>query len=484
MKLLSKTLVLALLLLFPVGILSSVSEKTFSPDQLKSDFNGYRNLIEQLQPGLYHYHSKDKLDAEFDRIASELNKDLTALEFFQKLTRLNKLYANVHTKFTPPKAIWDRIKSEVPIFPLEVYWHQGKLYSLRDLSENQRIDGVAEIISINGDDAVELFLRLRDTLHRDGFNQTYPVRRTYTSFAFVYASQVGMPAEFDIKFKQDGKVNSETFKAISENQKKEIKKKRFPNASISWEQNEEKAFSLDFQKDTAILKLRTFSTPLIKARGQDWKKFLKDAFKKIRRTESSKLIIDLRGNSGGQTAPGFFILRYLAKKPFIPFKSITAKVALVPKGDRFQNQSAVESFDSYKWKLSDGVYKPSVREDFKPIKPFKKRFKGRIYVLVDAFSNSATGTFSGQLKTQTNAVFIGEETGGNPVHVAARQTLRYELPNTKVQTTIPLVLSIKNVNFENKGRGLIPDHEVAPTPVQLIRGDDPVIRKAFGFVGD
>ena len=50
----------------------------------------------------------------------------------------------------------------------------------------------------------------------------------------------------------------------------------------------------------------------------------------------------------------------------------------------------------------------------KKSKPNKPQYGGKVYVLTDAGSFSATGETTGIIKHYNRATFIGEEPGGNP----------------------------------------------------------------------
>ena len=97
------------------------------------------------------------------------------------------------------------------------------------------------------------------------------------------------------------------------------------------------------------------------------------------------------------------------------------------------------------------------------IKPYKSHFDQQIYVLTDARTASAAGDFTGLLKSYTNAIFVGEEPGGNPGNIAANDLLELVLPNSKIQIQLPAVRTIAKINFAHKGRGVSPDFPMKAT---------------------
>ena len=113
---------------------SAAFDEKISVEELISDFNIVRENLENLHIGLYSYTPKNDLDKEFERIKSELDKPLTAMEFFRKLTHLNKFIGNNHTGFSPSRKILNAIRKETPSFPFEPYWDGKHLYILKNLS--------------------------------------------------------------------------------------------------------------------------------------------------------------------------------------------------------------------------------------------------------------------------------------------------------------------------------------------------------------
>jgi C-terminal processing protease CtpA/Prc len=116
------------------------------------------------------------------------------------------------------------------------------------------------------------------------------------------------------------------------------------------------------------------------------------------------------------------------------------------------------------------------------VTPVKEVFKGRVFVLMNGYSASATGEFIGHLKNINRATFIGEEAGGNPVMFTGGQTLRVNLPHTHMTGFLPRVLVEMNVRMKNNGHGVIPDHEVKPTIKDILEERDVVMEFAFGFI--
>ena len=90
-------------------------------------------------------------------------------------------------------------------------------------------------------------------------------------------------------------------------------------------------------------------------------------------------------------------------------------------------------------------------------------FKGKIYVLINGGSYSASSIISSNLKSTQRAFFVGEETGGTYNGTVAAQWALVELPNSKVELNIGLGVVSATGKTEIVGRGIFPDKEILPT---------------------
>lgn len=448
----------------------------YSPDALQEDFAVLKSSLEDYHIGLYNYTPKDKMDAVFQQIAQTLNQEMTVLEFFQTLSVLNAPIGNVHTKITPPTKMWTTLKQDMPVFPFDVYWSQNQLHILKNLSNQAGLPEGSIIKSINGQDAREVFMKMTQLMNRDGYNQSYPVHRSCVSFGHIYAAHFGLPAFFEIELRTpDGLNLKKTVAARPEAQLKEQQQARYQSDRIIWSKTKEPALSLKFEEDLAILKVRTFQESLIKEKGQKYKAFLKKAFKEIARQGIQNLVLDIRGNTGGQPEPTEFLLTYLLNESFQICKSIEAKIDVIEDKTYFIQNGSVSYFEERPWQKADTSFILQDPKQFKVNQPHKDRFQGQLFLLIDGFTSSAAGSFAGQIKSQERAIIVGEEAGGSPYLTVARIIPKLELPNSKIVLSLPLIQSTKNVSFENTGHGVVPNQTIRPSIQDRLSGYDPVL---------
>ena len=152
--------------------------------------------------------------------------------------------------------------------------------------------------------------------------------------------------------------------------------------------------------------------------------FIDKAFHKIKQGNIKNLIIDLRGNGGGDPFCASYLLSYIEKEPYIYFSKPYGKYT----------------------------------ELSKPIKLAKNHFRGDLFFIIDGSNFSTTGHFCSILKYHNLGTFIGTETGGTYTCNAAVR--RLQLKNTRIILKIATKSFAAAVNGFPKDRGIIPHHIV------------------------
>jgi hypothetical protein len=118
----------------------------------------------------------------------------------------------------------------------------------------------------------------------------------------------------------------------------------------------------------------------------------------------------------------------------------------------------------------------------RPLAPAPGRFGGRLIVLVDG----ATGSAAAQLATlirvnRRDAIFVGEEVGGDMEGPVSGSYLSLILPHSKLRVEVPVlkkVLHLNGLRYE-RGRGVIPDHVITQTQEDIAHDIDSVLAFAL-----
>ena len=229
---------------------------------------------------------------------------------------------------------------------------------------------------------------------------------------------------------------------------------------------------IDTSLQSAFMTLNSFS------RGNLLKQFFKKTFKSLKKNNIKHLVIDVRGNGGGDASLSTLLTRYMINDKFKLTDSLYAVNRSSQYGKRIQNQWIYWTIMQFLTKKrADGNYHFGYfeRHYFKPRN--KYHFDGNVYILTGGNSFSATTLFAGALKGQNNVTLVGEETGGAAYGNSAWMIPDVTLPNTRVRFRLPKFRLVVNKDWPKNGRGVQPDIFAVPTVDAIKRGVDYKVEK-------
>ncbi len=170
-------------------------------------------------------------------------------------------------------------------------------------------------------------------------------------------------------------------------------------------------------------------------------------FKEIRQKSVSHLIIDMRGNGGGAMDIPGLLFSYLADSVFNEFQYLkTRPVKHIPlrylKAIDNNNSASIPDAKKKLYRLYDGFITTngeSKKTIFYKRKPNQYSFGGKVALLTDGGTFSAAAYFAALFRLHQRGDIIGAQVGGSIREMTAGYLLQYELPNTKIRLTIPLM---------------------------------------------
>ncbi len=476
------------------------STKKYSPDQLKSDFDLFQNLLETHHPGLYWYTPKDSMDFYFAEGKKQLNDSLTEPAFRKVLAWVAAKINCGHTTIRPSKN-WSKYSDTARVsrmFPLSMkVWADDKattdetMVVTANLNRRDTILTRGTVITaINGMSEQYLTDTMFQYISTDGYNRTHKFQslsnRGY--FGSLYTTLFGLPDKFTVNYKDSsgnhktvvipayrpaadtaGRRGTRTFRPTTpQPSKKEIKQQRLNGIRL---------LKLDTANHTAMMDLASFS------KGYGLKSFFKNSFRALKQNNIGHLIIDVRSNGGGSVTNSTLITRYIADSPFKFCDSLYA----IKKGskyeqhikDHFWNKLFISLLTR---KRKDGYYHFGYfeRHRFHPKK--SNHFDGKVYILTGGNSFSATTLFTGAVKHQENVTVIGEETGGGAYGNSAWLIPDATLAETGVRFRLPLFRLVIDKNIPKDGRGVQPEVASLPTVDRIRRNADFKVEKAMELI--
>ncbi len=501
---------LAFLLIQCSGIKSNNKHVTTlqSADKLKKDVDFAHKKLQRLHPNLYWYISKKDLDYKFDSLKTTITKPMTSYEFYKKISPVIASVRQGHMNVVPVVKMFTKEENKIiaskgvgPFSQFEFDLYNDKMYVTKNKSYDKSIKPGTEVVAINN---VEPSVLLRDynTLFAsDGFNRTFKRSKLARSFPSYYSNENGVQDSivYGFKFNDTLKIVSikrgivdsvknapkQTPKKLTALEKKtekeklkaEDRKKRvYGYNEVSKNYNRSLAFK-ESDSSVAVMKIRGFSI------GDPYS-FYRESFKKIKENKSSTLIIDLRNNPGGSLNEIANLYSYLSDTTYIftDKSEVTTKTSLFH-ADYFTGGIGAKlvkglmsplyaGYTYFKVHKNNGKYYYGT-SDNKPRKISPDAFIGKIYVLINGGSFSASCILSSNLKGSNRAYFVGEETGGAYNGTVAGRMPLVKLPNSKLRIRIGLMFIAPHHKSDIEGRGIFPDKEIIPTLDDVINGRDP-----------
>jgi hypothetical protein len=455
-------------------------QRTYPVEALKEDLKVLWDMLEEGHAGFDRYTPASALKKSFDETMNGLTGPLTEFDFYLRLLPLVAEIKDGHTRAqlsTPAGAFLD---DQPIVIPVGLRFLGGRTYVFRNLSSEAGIKEGAELLAINGMPAGEVLSDLLSLIPSDA---GIPTRKLHTlefpaNFGRLFALRFGRTDSYTLRLRRlpNKDVREITVPGIKGEDAGRILDERYPGAA-----ERRPVYELSFRGTTAVLTIRSFGNDPEKG-SLPYPEFLKNAFGALEEKKVPNLIIDLRGNGGGRDEYGKLLFAHVMDRPFLYYWTLETKK---DRYDffRFTNESAKDAEE-----LAQPL-KKNVRGRFDVLghpnsglqKPEGPRFTGRVAILIDGLSFSATGETTSLFHYHKKAVFFGEECGSGYYGNSSYMVMA-TLPNTRIQVRIPLVLNTLAVDGYPKDRGIVPDFPVSPTIVDLLAGRDPVMEKALKYL--
>jgi C-terminal processing protease CtpA/Prc len=451
------------------------SGKTIPAQKLVADFDLMRTALEDVHPGLYDFTSQEEMNRIFDGIRAELTRDMSEAEFFLLITPLNGQIGCGHTAVIPSTGMRRYISERTGLFPCDVRVVGGELFIYKCYVPEMQNPGGLKIVAINGVPAKDLMERLTDAISADGRNMTSRYERLDRQMRFYYAMLIGTPDTFEVSLSEDN-MHSESNRIVELPAMAEAAIKTHPDYTRS-RSNDSEPLTLEVVDGTAVMTIRTF------AESDEYMTFLEHSFRKLQNEAVRKLVIDLRGNGGGEDEYGAALVAYLLDKPFRYYRSMTARLSQM----EFRRHTDLTRAEFRKMREmvttgEDGWLHvlPEHHSCLSEILPKEPGFQGRVLVMIDGGSFSATSEVAAMLHYHRRAEFVGEETGGRYTGNNSGYMTVLTLPETGIRVVLPFVkYSLAVEGYPHADRGVLPDYPVEPTIDDEIKGVDRVMMTAL-----
>jgi hypothetical protein len=459
--------------------------RKYSAQQLRADFDLYRDILETHHPSLYWYTPRDSMDFYFQQGRDQLRDSMMEPEFRRVLSWVTSHIRCGHTSIRSSKA-WLKYSDTVRLsrmFPLSMKtWEDHMVVTQSLLRRDTIFRRGTRIAAINGVSSNRIVDSLFTFLSTDGYNTThkYQVLSNRGFFGSLYTSVFGNRPHYDVDWMDStGAVfrtrvpaytpaTRDTGRVFQRQRQQPVMPPQPSRRDRKRQQQDQvRLLKIDTTTQTAMMELNSFG------RGYGLRRFFRNSYKTLNALGIRHLIIDVRSNGGGSVNNSTLATRYIAKNRFRLSDSLYA----TRKGSRFD-----QYIDDQFWNKLFILFLTSKKKDgnrhfgyferhyFSPKK--KHHYNGKVYILTGGNSFSATTLFTSALKDQENVTVIGEETGGGAYGNSAWLIPDVTLPETGVRFRLPLFRLVINKELPKNGRGVMPEVFSGPTLENVKAGND------------
>ena len=436
----------------------------FESKQLREDFQIARQSLEEGHSGLYRHTKKADLDRIFNEVEKSLDHPMDIYEFYRVMASAIAAIKCGHTGLSNSPEL-EKDLDRLPRFPFDVKVLDSHAYVFRDYARGGILAG-KEIQSINGLPAQQILATMLASSMKDGDTQTTRQRDISGDFGLNLIRSLGLRSPYDVVLARSAKTPELVHVAgFPRAEMDKMRKRLFPQ-----DQPEDSA-NLQFLDNGRIARITypSFGVPV-----EEGKAFMKRVFGEIQSRRSKTLILDLRGNGGGEDQLSGLLLSYLLDKPFNYYDDVIVnkmRFSFAKYTDPHRDLVVPDGISEIR---ADGKVHIIEHDNSGIQQPSANAFHGAVYILIDGGCLSATAEFSTLAQFHHRATFIGEESAG-AYYGTTSEVARVVLPNTKLGVFIPIAASymaVGGTHEHDPGRGVIPDYPVHHTIADLLAGED------------
>ena len=436
---------------------------TYSAEAVREDLAFLYKTLQISSYDLFLNTTKTDYDKAFEQVMNSITGPMTYLEINRLFKPFVVLAGFFHCTLDFPSEVYRQFKqSGGRLIPFEISFWGGKVLLSANWSDNEQIEVGDEILAINGIDIRQLLEKIY--AYKQGESEY--IKQTLLETGSLMSNWWYVFGDFSsgtvrIKKPDGEQINTEVEGLTFEQYQERAKTVQSPSFIKSG-----RAF--EFIGDVAYLRpgifLNTESRDISsqEAFNNDaFLDFIDSAFVEIARKNPQHLILDLRGNYGGDNSFSDPMIAYFADKPFQIASKFSVRTSQVTKS--FWKNVDIPELADMKQKiltLEDGSRFDVELNTTQP-RNDDLAFKGELTTLVDRFSFSNTSAVAAIVQDYEFGVLVGEETSDTPSSCGAIHT--FKLPNTKMGVVFPKACMIRP-SGDARPRGVIPDHKVSDDP--------------------
>ncbi len=460
------------------------TDHTFIKTQLKEDFQVLYNALNEGHPGVYRYTTREEFRNIFDSLDAVISENWTELDFYRHCSKIISLIKCGHTGISLSDGYMNHLYSKALFFPLQLKFIGDKAYTLTCLDSLDYVPIGSEIISINQQNISIIKNNIYKMISSDANIQTAKYRKMDEDFPILYYLYISKIDSFQIEYIPLGRTT------IVKNVLTGTPWRNISNYKKSYMscQKEPVKYTINDSLNTGVMTIGSFIPSLIQKKFGDYYEFIDSTILVFNNFKISNLIIDIRGNNGGDEEYVAYLLARLLDKPFRIYDRIDAPVNKYSFLDYTNRGFFFNFFNSMSYIKDKETNRYILKNKagwHKLINPDNPHFNGKIYILIDGWTFSGASDFAAiaDYNGDEKITFIGEETGGAYYGNNSGDWLQLILPNSKIKISIPVRFYLLAVSdHQPKDRGVIPDFQVESTINDILQEIDKPMQFTLNYL--
>lgn len=421
--------------------------RTLTPAQMEEDLFTLSESFVGEHAGRLRYATEAEQDEVFGEALFDISRERTPLEFFRIVSRVVSSVRCGHTRVQLGGLVERQLLEAAGFMPFEVLLDGERAWVLK--SFDGALEPGAEIATINMHSIAEIRATAFPRMSGDGLIETGKERQLERNFARLYVLLVQGPEEVGQAYAVQVVGASEPVKVPG------LSLAEFTRQSTLRPPRPLMKLTLLPEQDLAIVMVSQFGD---RDGEKSFPEQLEDCFRQANESGVSNLVVDLRGNGGGNDNYGAELVSYMATEEFGYFDRIEVT-------DDYEGPGGIID--------KDGMRLVTTHRSLSPWKPAKHRFQGNVYLFEDGWTFSTAADVATVAHHNDFATLVGQESGGGYDGNTSGFSGRFNLPNSGLTVSLPKWMYVTaNVGHEYPGRGAIPHHEVPTTIEDALAGRD------------
>ncbi|HMH88368.1 MAG TPA: S41 family peptidase [Steroidobacteraceae bacterium] len=458
-------------------------QTVFSPAELRADFAQMYRGLQAAHFNLYAFTPKRELDKRYAQLLGQINRPMTR---FEAKILFELFAADVrmgHTRVDSPTVDWNAYrKNGGKGFPLQIRIADERVYVAENLSGLDAVKPGDEITGLNGQTMAHWLKRTERHVSAETPDMAHSLMEY--DFAIYLWVELGAADGFDIETRSASSAARHLHLQARTSEEMEAARLKQP-AVLDLENPVRDAKLLDH--GVAYLRPGPFYNSEAKTGADEWdvagfREFIDQAFEGFLQAGASRLIIDLRGNPGGDNLFSDVMVSWFATRPFrfasqfkikVSAESIAANAARIEHDAAAAGPVSRQYADLYaRSRIGDVVDFPIPQA----LPRAGKRFDGKVFVLIDRQSYSNTVAVAALVQDCHFGVIVGEATSDMASTYGAME--QFALDHTRLLVGYPKARIVRP-NGDLRARGVIPDIAIR-VPIVQSPGDE-VLQQAIAI---